>query len=433
MEKKNFGSKIMAGFKRMNQSIERFTNFLYTHFMTFFRKHYLWLVFAVILVLSFIVRYAFLPFLSGDMGNFLSPWFEYLRANGGFKAMGTYPWDTTVISQPGDYPVGYFNLLALLSYLPGDGVTLIKLSSIFFDYVLAFAALGIIRTFSKNKFLQLIAFTCLVFFPTSILNSAVWGQADQLYVSLIVLTILLLVKKKPLWAMIPLGLALSVKIQTTFFLPVLVFMWLNKKFKLRYFLLAFLVTFMTFVPSYLAGAPFNMPFSMYVNQVTSMYRNANYGSGSLYAFFEMGVFKDGINAGADLALATTLIGITLLFLFHYKVPATSKNIVYVATLFSLVSPFVLPHMHERYFYFADVMLIIYVFVYRRKYFFAFLMSFSSLLTYTHFLSGQYIFKFLGTDSVRLAALINLALIVLVAIDGRHVLLKEAEEFDTRLS
>lgn len=54
------------------------------------------------------------------------------------------------------------------------------------------------------------------------------------------------------------------------------------------------------------------------------------------------------------------------------------------------------------------------------------MSFSSVLTYTHFLTGQYIFKFLDKDCVRLAALINLGLMIALIIDAKNVLEKDAD-------
>ncbi|HPY79349.1 MAG: glycosyltransferase 87 family protein [Bacilli bacterium] len=405
--------------------IDSFFNMLFDYFMKFFRKYYLWIAFAFILAISFFVRYAFFDYLSGDMHNFLLQWFNHLKANGGLKAMGDYPWTNTFGVRAGDYPVSYITLLALLSYLPFEGIVSIKLLSVFFDYVLAIGAVLIIREFNKNSYFSLLAFAILVFFPTSILNSAVWGQCDQLYVALIVWTVLFLIKKKHFLAMIFLGLALATKLQTTFFLPVLIFMWLAKKFKLRYLLVMFLVIFLTFIPSYIAGAPFSMPFNMYRSQI-GLYTNANYGAGSLYAFFEFPKLYAGIKR-VGVYVAFIAIGVTLLVLFHYKVPATPKNIIYVTALFSLVSPFFLPHMHERYFYMADAFLIIYVLVFKRKYIYAALMSFSSVLTYTHFLTGQYIFKFLDKDCVRLSALINLGLIIALIIDAKSVLEKEPAE------
>ncbi len=414
-------------FTLVTTKIEHFCNTVFDGFMTLFRKYYLILVFAVILLLSFFVRWIFIPYLSGDMYGALLPWFNFLKQNGGFKAMGTYPWDASLISKPGDYPVAYINILALLSYLPLDGIMSIKLSSILFDYILAFGVIKLIRLWNKNNFFSLISFIVLVFFPTSILNSALWGQADQMYVALVVWTLYFLIQKKHGWAMLLLGFAIAIKLQSTFFLPVLVFLWLNKEFKLRSLLILFAAIFLTFIPSYLAGARFAMPFEMYKLQVTGLYKNANYGAGSIYAFFEFSGLKDGINDGAGMIVAFTAIGVALLALFHYKVPATPKNTIYVAVLFSLLSPFVLPHMHERYFYMADAFVILYVLIYKRKYWLGLLMSFSSVLAYTHFLMGGYIFKFLGQDSVRLAALINLFIIIYLVYDAPKVLEKTAIE------
>lgn len=401
--------------------IDNFFDYIYEAFIKFFRKHYVWLVFAVLFIISFLMRIVFLDYLSGDMNGALLPWFNFLKAHGGFKALQTYPWDSSLISKPGDYPVAYINILALLSYLPLDGIVAIKLSSILFDYVLAFGAVMLIRLFNKDWYFSLISFAVLIFFPTSILNSALWGQADQMYVALVVWTLYFLVKDKHFWAMILLGLAIAIKLQTSFFLPVLIFMWLNKKFKLRYFLVMLLAVFVTFLPSYIAGAPFAMPFDMYKLQVTGLYKSANYGSGSIYAFFEFAGLKNGINKGFGILGAFIAIGITLLVLFHHKIAATSKNIIFVAVIFSLISPFFLPHMHERYFYMADVFVLIYVLIYRRKYWLGLLMSFSSVLAYTHFLMGGYIFTFLGQDSVRLAAMINLFIIIYLIYEAPKIL------------
>ena len=232
-----------------------------------------------------------------------------------------------------------------------------------------------------------------------------------------------MLRSRPGLAMIPLAFAIAIKLQAVFFLPVLIFMWLAGRFKLRHLLILPLIIFVTFLPSYFAGAPFKMPFEMYFNQIAGIYPNVNYGAGSLYAFFEMTGLRDGFNKGAAVIFAFIVIGVTLLVLYHYKVAATNKNLVYVTTLFTLIAPFVLPHMHERYFYMADAFVIIYVLVFRRKYLLSLLMSFSSVLTYTHFLTGEYIFKFLGTDSVRLAALINLSLIIYLIYEGTKVLEK----------
>ncbi len=155
-----------------------------------------------------------------------------------------------------------------------------------------------------------------------------------------------------------------------------------------------------------------MPFKAYINQM-GLYMNANYGAGSIYAFLEMTSLKDCFNKGFNIILALMLVLIMMFVIYYKKIAATPKNIIYVASLFALLCPFVLPHMHERYFFMADMLILIYVFVYQKQYYLAALMIFSSFNNYTHFLTGEYIFKFLGQDCVRLSALINLIILVML--------------------
>ena len=407
----------MIKIKNFFQGIERFCDSIYTWFMNFFKKYYLLISLVAVFIISLIIRICFLDYLSGDMNGALLPWFNYLKNNGHFLALKTYPnWEGIRC----DYPVGYLNILAILSYLPGKGIHLIKYSSFFFDYALAFAGFLIIKQITKNKFIWFITSSVLMLFPTGILNSALWGQCDQLYTCAILFSIYFIIKNRPNIAMIFLGLGLSCKLQATFFLPVLIYLWINKKFKLRHFITLFLTVFASFLPSYFVGAPFAMPFEMFVTQMTSLYANANYGAGSMYAFFEFSSLTNGINNGAGVLFALLIFGLTIVLLHHYKIEYTIENFIYVSTLFSLICPFVLPHMHERYFFFADVMMIIYVIVFKRKYILAILMSFSSILAYTHFLMGGYIIKFLDTDCVRLAALINLSIIITLIYDAKKL-------------
>ncbi len=407
----------MKKIKKMFYNIDKFCDFIYTKFMYFLSKYYLWIAFGAVFSLSFVIRICFLDYLSGDMNGALLPWFNHLRDHGHFAALKTYPnWEGIHC----DYPVGYLNLLAFLSYFPGKGIYLIKLSSILFDYGIVCAGYLIIRQITDRKFIRFVTTAALMLFPTGILNSALWGQCDQLYTCAILFSIYFLMKNRPNTAMIVLGIGLSCKLQATFFLPVLIYLWLNKRFKLRHFLTLLITVFVSFLPSYIVGAPFSMPFKMFAQQMTSLYINPNYGAGSMYAFFEFNALIDGINAGAGVLFALLVFGIAIVSLYHYKIEVTNENFIYVATLFSLICPFVLPHMHERYFFFADVMVILYVLVFRRKYMLAVLMSFSSVLAYTHFLMGGYIFKFLDTDCVRLAAVINLGIIIALIYDGRHL-------------
>ena len=71
-------------------------------------------------------------------------------------------------------------------------------------------------------------------------------------------------------------------------------------------------------------------------------------------------------AGILLLLGVTLIG--CYFLVSSRVKLSERAIVSLALLSVLLAPYLLPHMHERYFYAADLLSLIYWFCYPRRWY-----------------------------------------------------------------
>lgn len=420
-------TKFFANVKRAYQKFDVWCNKVFDGFFNFFRKHLLLIAILVLFACSLAIRLSFYEYVSGDAYGFLLKWLEYLKANGGFLALKDYPNFTPTQC---DYPLMYVYLLAMISYIPCSEILGIKCISIFFEYLLAFGAYKLVKEFTKNKIVAFSTLVAFFFMPTGILNSSLWGQCDAIYSCGIVWALYFLIKDKPVLSMTLVGLCFSVKIHTIFFAPAIIYFWLTKKVSLRQMLLIPLTIFLTFIPGYIFGVPFEEPFMVYVTQM-GKYPNPSYGAANIWEllnFTKNGSYVSLFNKnGGPIILAFSVIALALLFLFYYKVPSTKKNMVYITTLFALLTPFVLPHMHERYFYLADVFIIIYVLVMRRRYYLIALMQLSSVLCYTHFLFGSYIFKFLGTDTVPIAALINLLIIIFVIKDYKYLDKKETQE------
>jgi Gpi18-like mannosyltransferase len=79
------------------------------------------------------------------------------------------------------------------------------------------------------------------------------------------------------------------------------------------------------------------------------------------------------------ALVIVLVGVLLL---ASKKQVTSAILLKVTLVFALAIPFLLPQMHERYFFIADVVSIIYAFYFPRFFYIAVITQLSSLLSYT---------------------------------------------------
>lgn len=85
---------------------------------------------------------------------------------------------------------------------------------------------------------------------------------------------------------------------------------------------------------------------------------------------------------------------------------TNDILIHFAMLSVLAVPFLLPHMHERYFYVADVFAVIYAVLYRKRWPVPVIVVASSFLVY-----GMYLFGFSWMNAVYAAIPMFLTLCV----------------------
>lgn len=231
---------------------------------------------ALLLGAAFGLRVWCLDYETLDYQNFLTVWLDFFRQNGGFSAL-RYP--------IGNYNIPYLYFLALFSYLPVKGLYLIKLLSILFDVLLAWAAMGIVRKLGGSGKVQLGCFFTVLFLPTVVLNGALWGQCDSIYVALALLSIYWALEDRPVLSMLAITLSFGFKLQAVFVMPVLAVLWMQKRFKLRHFALFPLFYVLLVLPAVLLGRPFVETLTLYFNQTGSIGSGLNYNSPSLFGIF----------------------------------------------------------------------------------------------------------------------------------------------------
>lgn len=408
----------MDKLKEINSKINNFCDKVFNGFFKFFRKHLFLIAAIVLFVVVIIAKACFVPYSSGDFNSFLKPWSNFLKENGGFAALKYWP---EFNSNPKcDYPIAYATLLAALTYIPLETIVSVKIVCFIFDFALALGGFFLVKEITKSKFLSYITLYVLFFLPTLFLNSALWSQCDQLYTCFALWALYLILKNKKCWAMVMIGLAFSCKMHIIFIFPALIYFWIKKKITLRSMLLIPLTIIITWIPGFINGvSAFDMA-SIYASQAGN-YGNANYGSANMYALFQFSRAYTHINYGAGILIAFAMVALGLLCLFHFDVKLTRKNLIYVATMSALITPYVLPHMHERYFFLADILIVIYVFTFKRKYYLAILMQLSSYLCYTQFLLRDYVFNdWLKDDTVPFASLITLFIIISMLYEAKHL-------------
>lgn len=331
------------------------------------------------LTLAFMLRSAVLDYRTLDYTNFLSRWVDYFRLNGGFAAL----------SRPiGNYNIPYLYFLALFSYTDIYDLYLIKLLSFFFDVLLAYSVMKLLSRFTESEGRLLGSFIVTLFLPTVFLNSAVWAQCDSIYVSLALLGIYCAMDNKPVLSMVLAALSFGFKLQAVFILPVYAVLWMQGNFKLRHFSIFPLSYVILVLPAVIAGRPFMNTLTLYFNQTGSIGTGLNYNSPSFFALFPNIQYSD---------LASKL-GIAAAFMFMFSVlgicfcsrrQLNDSSVMWAALIFAVGIPFLLPHMHERYFYACDILCLLLAFALPLLSSAALLSQFASLLGYHAYLKGKY--------------------------------------------
>ncbi len=353
------------------------------------------IVIGAVLVAGLAVRLAVVNETTGDYRVFLSPWYDALAAAGGLRGIG---------QQIGNYNPPYLYLLAVATYLPIPKIAAIKLVSVAFDVVLAaFAGLIVRRRF--GRWTAVAAFGVVLFAPSVLLNGGYWGQCDSIYAACCLGSLYFLLRGRPWWACVFVGLALSFKLQAIFFLPVLLIVLVVNRQRLRA-LLAVPATFVAMLlPAALAGRSWSSLLTVYPDQVTSggVGGGAGRGGTGFGGGGNTAVSNSGLGAWTQngptmfqwvggsvgwlvlgLVIAAALL-VGLAFLAWRGRPLGEAQIVLLAAATVLAVPFFLPQMHERYFYLADVLTVLAAFFLRRFWPVAVVVSASSVLAYAPFL------------------------------------------------
>ena len=301
--------------------------------------------------LAFFFRAMMLSYVSSDYEIFLSQWVATLRDNGGFGA----------IRLPiGNYNAPYLYFLAAISYLPIPDLYLIKLFSILFDVVLAWGGARLAAHLSEADSLRPLACFCaLLLLPTVMLNGAYWGQCDALYGALVLHALASALERRGAASLTLLGVAFSFKLQTVFILPLWGALWLAGRVKFRHLFLFPAAYAVTCVPALLLGKPLGDILSVYVGQTQEGAGSLNYNSASIYSFLPYGAsVAEAPAARAGILAAFVLVLLLLGTLFVFRRRLTDSALLSAGVVLALGVPFLLPYMHDRYFFLADVLTLV---------------------------------------------------------------------------
>lgn len=339
----------------------------------------------VIAVAALVLRLTVLDRTNLDLVDHFLPWLEQIRTEGFWKAV------SKPFSQYGYTPFYSYALGLANALLPAgtDGKTVIKSVSILFDFIAAGLVFSIVRLRWQGGWQPVATFAAVLFAPTVFLNGAYWGQSDIIYTSFLLACIYLLLVKSDLWAMVCFGVALAIKLQAAWLGPFILMMMLRGRIRWWLVVIPPLAYLALALPAMLAGRSLIEVATIYLTQAGTQsvltMAAANLHFFPQYFLLHMGWWPEAIPVIAKAAIVFTgLLG--LLFAWKASRGRLEPEALLIAALVSvLILPQFLPHMHNRYFFPADILTILLV-AWRPAYWpAALLMQFNSFVTYISFL------------------------------------------------
>jgi Gpi18-like mannosyltransferase len=353
-----------------------------------------------LVVVSLLCRLSLFGFQSDDYIGALSVWFDTIHERGGFQALS----DRSL----SDYHSTYLYLIALLTYLPFPSLYSIKFVSVIFDYALAWCIWKVVKLQYPEGKRPLVAALICLFSPTILFNGSLWAQCDVIYTFFLIVALYYWLQPgtDPRWPVLWFAVALMFKLQAVFFVLVLLFLYTRKGVSLGWLLAIPACTwFLTVGPHWLLGRELPDLLLIYFRQVVR-YPSLTLYAPSLYGLLPGAPFESFQWFGLIL-----LPGILVIAMYYMLQPGTFGNQpvekIQIALLSALIIPFLLPKMHERYFFLADVLSLVYVCYRPRQWYVALLINMASLFSYYPYLFKSSLLPIWACSAMMLAALMIL--------------------------
>lgn len=340
------------------------------------------IIFATVFGCS--IRYALRNVVAGDYKMFFEPWVATLReAGGGFQGLSAE-------FEYVDYTTPYLLILSFISICPFfNTLILMKMVSVFFDFVAAIAVGFIVYEMTDKKQSGYMAYAVMLFVPTIVANGAMWAQCDIIFTSFVMLSLLFMLKDKPRASLIFYGIAFAFKLQTLFIAPLYVLLWVKKRMKIQHFLWLPIMYFIGIIPSWIAGKNLWELLTVYLFQANGemdIYK-LSHKFPNVYQIIGTDSFlREYADAGIYFTLAVLMV--LMYYIARKNFTFTKDLIIRMGMFFVMVVVFFLPHMHERYGILADVLSVIVAFSNPRKFYVPLIAIGCSFAGYTMYLAQQ---------------------------------------------
>ena len=359
-------------------------------------------------------KISLLDYVSDDYSIFLNNWIEEYTVMGLKQGLGSYIGS--------DYTPPYLYLMYAVSRFPDyPWLYMVKFISLMTDVLLSYSIMKVASLKTKSESVQLFMFHIAAILPTVVFNGAYWGQCDGIYTGFCILALYFTLAKKPCRGMLCFGVALSFKLQTVFFLPGLLPLWLRKDVKLRHLLIIPVMYMTMMIPALWGGKSLRHVLTVYIQQAGN-YMFMTINGPSLYQFLPAETTNGGpiyqmFNKMA-LMLGFAALMVSCIPVCAYRKRLTVESSLHFSVLVLGAVPFFLPNMHERYTFGADVLSLALCLWAPRRVVLPLLFGLASYICYTEGLPGEPIM------SLKWASVFMLAGVVVTAYELMNTLRRD---------
>lgn len=292
-------------------------------------------------------RYAALDQVTDDTFKFLLPWYEFAHSRG-LSGLG---------HAFTNYTPFYSYLLVAATAFHGlfKPWHLIKGISFIFEFGCAVMAARLVASDRARIYSPSVAFAAVWLAPTVLFNGAAWGQADSIWTFFILLSVYFICRDRPRAGVVSFSVGFSVKAQAIFLAPLIFALVLKRTIHWLWLAAIPIVYLLVAAPAWLLGQSLSDILTVYFNQAETFAR-LSMNAANMWLFVPNRFYGPGVAVGVVISAAAGLV-----FSIHAaraKDLSKVEHLVAAAALCLLLMPFVLPKMHDRYFYAFEVMAIV---------------------------------------------------------------------------
>lgn len=290
----------------------------------------------------------FWPLVTPDSTQSYIPWLQHIQATGLVDAFST-PF--------GDYAPPWYYLLAALSLLSGmlPDATLVKLVGVVGTVLLTIAVHRLLTALDHPQPWRVALFTPLL--PGVALNASLLASGDALWAAPCVMALAAAAGRRHIAMLVWAGVALSIKQQAIFAAPFLLGLLLARRVPVRLWPLAPAAMLAMYLPAWAVGWPLSDLLTVYARQASFFAADLSRNAPTIWALVETLPGID-MNAFKGIALTAGAAAAVWLTARMSKMRLEGQTLVAVALLSPLLVVGLLPQMHERYFFLADVLALV---------------------------------------------------------------------------